>query len=881
MFISVINASIAASWLILAVIVLRLLLRKAPRWITCLLWGMAGLRLVCPFSLKSVFSLVPSGETLPSTIEYDAVPQINSGVSSLNSAVNPILSEHFAATPQYSANPMQMLLGIAEYLWLIGMGIMLLYLAVSYIVLRIKLRTATRLRDNIMESERVSSPFVLGIVNPHIYLPYGISSGDSAHVIAHEQAHIARGDHIVKPLAFLVLTVHWFNPFVWIGYILLCRDIETACDQRAIKSLDDDGRRDYSRALVRCSTRPTAAACPLAFGEVSVKARVKSVLSYKKPALWIIIGAIAVCAVTAVCFLTNPLEQKELFGRQYAEVELTYQSPQLSSIAYPERKYILTPDHRLALLEGSGQINIGRLSAIELTRDNFDNYFFNADGLGWISGESAVSIRRNCQSAWMLIGEDDILYYVIQQNNGDVYMATGWHDSEGVTDPYSDDSSITRVFRLDEVLDPAATDLDREIDSAAINYHSGKYLPGEFVCASHTLLATESESIGGGVERITAYAIVRYSEFSLVDGLPEDISGSDIPSAITFDVTEDGQYTLVEYWLPGDGTYYASDLKAKYPDGVSWNTSIGHEQRTADCYAQACAWFGINAPDKTEYEPLDVLDAAIAAAALKANGSGVGGDFRCSSHVLIGIDFTEDGERMNSLTAYTLLKYSEYRLNGGMPEEVSSVSGPTVIIFDVSPEGEYTCLEYHKPLSGSEHIDELYEKFPDGVVWDSVKAAEFNEASCFAQACERYGISVTTSDTGVAYTPQYTTVAVSALTDRVYVNKSEVELLGQSALTLYADGRGMLTFGDVSSYIAFGVWSMDGDCVVLTAPGMDEYIDGKWVSSQTQYVFRMDGDRMIFLADRSGKVPEFGTGIDKPTAAPFRNGSVFLLTEDQ
>lgn len=615
MFISIVNASIAASWLIAAVIALRLVLKRVPRWITCALWALVGLRLVLPFSLESIFSIIPSSQTIPSTIEYDAVPQINSGVSSLDGAVNSILSEHFAATPQYSANPVQMLLGVAQYLWYFGMGIMVLYLVISYVLLRVRVRTATRLRDNIMQSERVTSPFVMGIIRPRIYLPYSMDMQDMAHVIAHEQAHIARGDHVVKPLSFLLLTLHWFNPLVWAAYILLCRDIETACDQRVIKYLDIETRKNYSRALVHGSTRPTAAACPLAFGEVGVKARVKSVLSYRKPALWMSIAAVFVCVAVAVCFLTNPVDQHELFGRRYKEVELVYQSPLLSSIGIPDGEYELTADRRLVDLSDSGQVNYGRLHSIQLTGDNFDDYFLSEEGnAGWVSGDSAGSLRRGNQSAWRLI-DGHTMCYILLQNSGDIYIATGRYDPEGETDPASDDSEFLRVFRLEEVSETVRTTLDEVIDKAVMEHNHGGYLPGDFACTAHSIRAVETETIDENTERLTAYAIVLYLEYNLVDGVPEEVSGNNIPVAITFDITADCEYTLVEYWEPQDGTLYPTSLREKYPSGVSWDNQIGHREREAYCYAQACEFFGVSATTSTvggADEPAPTTTTAIA-----------------------------------------------------------------------------------------------------------------------------------------------------------------------------------------------------------------------------------------------------------------------------
>lgn len=309
LFLKIINMSISASWLVLAVLILRLILKKAPKWVNVLLWGIVAIRMICPFSFESALSLIPSAETIPLDIEMAAKPTIDSGVPAINSVVNPVLSSF--APPQHvltSANPLQIWIPILNIIWLVGVGTFLLYTAVSYWRLRRKVDTSVRYKDNIFQSENVGSPFVLGIIKPRIYLPFKMEAQDLEHVVAHEQAHIRRKDHWWKPLGFLLLTIHWFNPLMWLAYVLLCRDIELACDEKVIKELDNEQRADYTQALVACSVNHRMiAACPLAFGEVGVKERVKSVMNYKKPAFWIVILAAIACVGVAVCFLTNPI----------------------------------------------------------------------------------------------------------------------------------------------------------------------------------------------------------------------------------------------------------------------------------------------------------------------------------------------------------------------------------------------------------------------------------------------------------------------------------------------------------------------------------------------------------------------------------------------
>ena len=307
LFLKIINMSISASWLVLAVLILRFVLKKAPKWINVLLWGIVAIRLICPFSFESTLSLIPSAETIPLNIGMDTTPTINSGISAINNAVNPIISQSNTPMAGASVNLLQITIGIYEYIWIFGMIALALYTAISYWRLCRKVDTAVRYKDNIFQSENVSFPFVLGIIKPRIYLPFKMNGQYLELVVAHEQAHICRKDHWWKPFGFLLLTIHGFNPLMWMAYVLLCRDIELACDEKVIKELGNEQRGDYTQALVACSiNRRMIAACPLAFGEVSVKERVKSVMNYKKPAFWVLIISVIVCVGVAVCFLTNP-----------------------------------------------------------------------------------------------------------------------------------------------------------------------------------------------------------------------------------------------------------------------------------------------------------------------------------------------------------------------------------------------------------------------------------------------------------------------------------------------------------------------------------------------------------------------------------------------
>ncbi len=302
-FLTILNMSIAAGWLVLAVVLMRFVLKKAPKTITCLLWALVAVRLCLPFTLESALSLIPSAQTVPPSAVTNITPQLESGFESLDRFLEPTI----AADPRASATPLQIFTEIAGWVWLIGIIGMLGYALISTLVLRRRIRESVPLRENIMQCDRIDTPFLLGLFAPRIYLPSSVTQEQMEHILAHEQAHIARRDHWWKPLGFLLLTLHWFNPLIWLGYVLLCRDIEWACDERVIDRMDSVQRQAYSETLLSCSLpRRVISACPIAFGEVGVKDRIKSVLHYRKPTFWLILVGVISVVLMAVFFLTSP-----------------------------------------------------------------------------------------------------------------------------------------------------------------------------------------------------------------------------------------------------------------------------------------------------------------------------------------------------------------------------------------------------------------------------------------------------------------------------------------------------------------------------------------------------------------------------------------------
>ena len=382
-FLKLLNLSISASWLVLAVLVLRLISKRSPKWVNVLLWGIVALRLVLPFSIESALSLIPSAETVsPAAVQFAPAPTITSGVSVIDNAVNSSLSEHFAAVPTASVNPLYVWTEIAGWVWLIGLGAMLLYALVSYLRLRRRVSVSLPIQDHIYLCDAISSPFILGVVKPRIYLPSGLDEVQRQNVLAHEQAHLARRDHWWKPLGFALLAVYWFNPVLWLAYTLLCRDIELACDERVIRTMDESAVKTYSTVLLACSMpRKAAITCPLAFGEVGVKERVRNALHYKKPAFWVVAASVAVCVVVAVCFLTNPPTDTDAAGLVgFHREQVTYADVTDESGAQPSNVQ-LTAEETDAVYALLDALQYKRLGAASAMQDCYARlYFISAAG---------------------------------------------------------------------------------------------------------------------------------------------------------------------------------------------------------------------------------------------------------------------------------------------------------------------------------------------------------------------------------------------------------------------------------------------------------------------------------------------------------------------
>ena len=597
LFLNIVNRSISASWVVIAVLVLRFCLKKAPKWVNVLLWGLVAARMLFPFSIESALSLIPSAEPISPRIMTDPSPSVQTGVPALNQVINPVIRGSFMPAPGASANPLQLWIPVFTALWLVGAAALFLYSAVSYWCLRSKVCEAVILRDNIYQSEKVCSPFVLGIIKPKIYLPYQIDSREMDHVIAHEQAHLRRGDHLWKPLGFLLLTIHWFNPLMWLSYVLLCRDIELACDEKVIKNLSCGQRADYMQALVTCSVnRRRIAACPLAFGEIGVKERVKSVMNYKKPTFWIILLAVAACVVLAVCFLTNPIgfrydaaadpivSAKYFDARNHTDpiavdlsaAQIDELSSRLDGLKNAKTSDTLagwTPMYQIsAQLQDGSYIRANGYSSADDTQVDIE---WNGVHYLVTDREFQDYLSRICAGADVAAAQDASAEETPAQP-ADTNAAEPEQpaESDALGEKLAETETEAEALDHDPVLDDA-------ISKAVLDHYADAVQPGQIHVESHVLLAQDDSS----ADTITVYLLVLQETYSADGGTLTMENGSYVPTAITFSLSTSSGPTPLEYWEPSDGSY-SDDIRAKFPAAAAEEAL--NDQAYIDALRSAC-----------------------------------------------------------------------------------------------------------------------------------------------------------------------------------------------------------------------------------------------------------------------------------------------------
>lgn len=626
LFLKIVNMSIAASWLILAVVILRLVLKKAPKWINCALWAMVAERLICPISFESAWSLIPRAEVLPTEVISGPSFDVHTGFSAVDTQVNDDLGNRYFEGVTVAANHGVNLTTVIGILWLIGVLAFAIFAFVSYRKIYNKVRPSLHLRENIWICDDIQTPFILGIFKPRIYIPSGTDEKNLSPMIAHENAHLKRRDHWWKPLGYLVLAIHWFNPLVWLAYILLCRDIELACDEKVVRNLSKAESIAYSEALLSCSVnRRTILVCPLAFGEVGVKERVKRVLNYKKPAFWVIIASIAVCAVLAACFLTNPAESHTIpmKGQNIADLE-----PQKIVDEIHKMEEI---DADISLYTNEASLPLLRLNnAFEwwdfehmpfFYTEKQKTYYVQFKAYGdtyslterreWPEQNTAYHFQHYLEALKYLPqeyikqaapGADKYVVEFLDNGTPEDYdhVVTYTRNGVGAIDDWYIHLKIQPLYMQTEDTyegrggaetihvfygvgqETSWTNLDGAASEAILNHFTPSESDGLIHVESHETLLTSTPSDSEGRE-ITLYLLVLHESFrpdSDISQPLESVGGDYIPTVLTFRLSDTGEYILDEYWEPRDGGDYTEDIKAKFPEEAL--TKVQNEQDYVD-----------------------------------------------------------------------------------------------------------------------------------------------------------------------------------------------------------------------------------------------------------------------------------------------------------
>lgn len=548
LFLQILNMSITASWMIAAVILLRLALKKAPKYIRIFMWLLVGLRLSLPISFESILSLVPSSNTISHQNIYSNRPSIQSGIEIINQSVNPVIQNMRDTNQEAGTNLLQTLTSSAAIIWAAGVALILIYLFISYFQISRRVRTAVHFHNNIWKSESVTSPFILGLVKPRIYIPFLIDYDDMSNIIAHENAHLCRKDHWIKPLGFIILAIYWFNPLIWLSYILMSRDIELACDERVVSKMSPIEKKIYSRSLVNCSvSQKLISVCPLAFGEVGIKQRVKVILNYRKPTFWIILISIIVCIAIGVCFLTNPKIKDKQNSPELNELLLSHLSYDygqiITTIAVNNAIYMVT-DELVTLDKIEGQIGLIERQISPRPERNGDIA---------INVSSSKNLLLNGFGAVFQINGLDPSDAVAVQIDAENYYLCSFY------------CCLPNPLNLAQPTSAAQLEtLDKAIRSAILQQNQNATIGSEYQTEAHTILKTVDNKT-----QVTAYLVAMYLEYSQNDdGSLEKQRGNQMPIALTFTRDAAGALELIEYWIPKEGDDYGRSIRSKFPEDI-------------------------------------------------------------------------------------------------------------------------------------------------------------------------------------------------------------------------------------------------------------------------------------------------------------------------
>ena len=556
LFVTVLKMTVTGSIAILAILLARLLLRKAPKVITYGLWLVVLLRLLCPVSVQLPISILPEVASVSPNYALDeenlsfaevgaaAISSVEdmlsggSGVQQIPVKPQPD-SQAPAQKPQDQsvdyiyADANELGIFLCSYLWIAGFAAMAFYSLISTGQLKRNLREAILLEKGIYQTDRIDTPFVMGLFVPRIYLPAGLEGREKSLILAHEKHHIRRLDPLWKALGFLALSIHWFNPLVWLAFIMACRDMEMSCDEAVLKSMGEDVRGEYAAALLNITTgRRSIGGSPLAFGESDPKGRIRNLSKWKKPLLWISVVAVVACAVLAVCLLTDPVSKAE---------------------------------------PGCGI-----------------SYYF-----GYLDSVGTDKLTMTCEDGRVLdIGKDPNFALPKEMEGSYVMVRSRWKEQQ----------QRYMATSVEEITVPAYYSLEKAIENAILLLEGNlKEKERAAFTSFATVVNKKGQPVGiNGEKTVTVYGYALCLTFGHRDGLLQETSGSHIPVAITFRLNSEGGYCLAEYWMPRDGSYYADDLRQKFPgigipDGQKYIA-----QQQSECQEKAYAYFSIEQPQSTE-----------------------------------------------------------------------------------------------------------------------------------------------------------------------------------------------------------------------------------------------------------------------------------------
>lgn len=822
-FIDLLNISITAGYIIIAVILFRAVFRKIPRKFICILWGIAGLRLVMPFSFESIFSLIPSTETIPSNSVTRLDAEINSGINLIDVPVNDYLGDRYYEGVTVETGFKEKLITVVSVLWLIGIIIILAYGIFSYLRLKKTVSTAVLLRDNVLQSENVFSPFILGFIKPKIYIPFGLNDETVNNVVAHENAHLKRKDHWIKPFGFLLLAVYWFNPLIWVAYVLLCRDIEAACDEKVIAQMNTQARQEYASALLNCAVnRRKIAVCPLAFGEVGVKERIKGVMNYKKPAFWIIIFAVIACVAAAVCFLTNPADRPtEYKGMGYIlKVEVNHYEG-TAQLPYKTEKFTIEPyEKNKSELSGFTEFKVARtdLQTGEVTLE-FNKEVYSGD----IKTETITVALGESETVWL----------------------------------QGSDTAAIFTFERTQTMEEA-------ISAAILEHNKDRYMKGTFACESHRTLHNSSEEeydeeTDTRTFTFTSYLVADYSEYVCFGGKPESVGGGTSPIALTFEYDYDeGKYNLIEYWEAEDGRYYVSSIEDKFP----WQAAIKAvkddsiaENLSADCDRQAEAYFSGASENAFTYCDIPTVNVEVTFLY----------DKPCFEYTIFN-----NGEKDITLGwTNRMLKYE----NGGWRELEKDVVPVWNLQFDVTEirvkpgesktekclfewfkmegDGHYrfeTKLKSHTESPAVEGTISIDFSIGDNRIYPEISEEELTTKSVVAG--EESHVEMTTDFKKTDASETYT-LESSSENIKPYINLK--------------NGRFVFFTSVYSSYRCEGEYELTNDKLTLKSD------DGRYT-----YTFKLDGENMVFDAKNSSEPEKFKPSANAEPVPTIQDGDIFV-----